>query len=89
MSSKNMVVYGTVHTKMVIDKTEISKICQERLFQILNLPVPASSDFYSINDKDEVILYEDFGSNRGGIMERTIRPATELDKAVFMVLGYV
>ena len=80
-----MEVDATIHQKVYINDFTINQITREKLIALYDVPLNRGVRPDSLYIADgNLMKYEDHGRN---FEERTvIRPATELDKALSMVL---
>jgi hypothetical protein len=80
-----MTINATLHTKVEISADEEKDIATTYLRRLYgSRPVVAGRDELYVDVEGNLILYEDWGSR--GDDRRFVRKATDLDKAIYLIL---
>lgn len=70
-----------------ISKEQIKQICEQTLCDMIKLSVPTNRWGWYVNDNDDLIQWEEQGGSHSWPESKVLRKATELDKAVYLVMS--
>ena len=83
-----MIVKGkqTSYVEVELDKTQVNEIIKRRLYKLIDLPVGNRDSGVYLKD-GKLYEWETQYTSHSWQTERVLREATELDKAVFLILN--